>query len=161
VHLFAGGGHFQRDGLAARGQNDGLGGVNSPQETGPITGVAMEAMINAISVPVRKPYPGEVPAQNPAMRMAEAMRDLGSSSRARARPWAMATKMITRHMMSGSKKAMNMPVSIRAMTVLLYVAPTASISRKASRRVSPVCSRASPRTRAAKQSQGRKELQGA
>jgi len=83
------------------------------------------------------------------------MRDLGSSSRAMTRPWAMATKMITRHMMSGSRKAMNMPTVMRETTMRVNVAPTRCMSCNARRRVRPVCSRASLRISAPKQIQGK------
>ena len=58
-------------------------------------------------------------------------------------------------------QAMKIPVTISAMIVFLNDAPTSSISRSAMRRVKPVFSSASPKTRAARHSQGRNEPQGA
>lgn len=64
--------------------------------------------------------------------------------------------MITRHMMSGRRKAMNRPTTMREITMRVNVAPTICMSRNARRRVRPVSSRASLSTSAPKHIQGRK-----
>ncbi len=103
---------------------------------------------------------GAIAAKNPAMIMAEDMRDLGSRFRAKHRPWAIAMNITSRAWPEGTRMAIIRPTKPKAKSVLFKDPPIASIPLRAIRLPSPVRSMTSAMIKPAKTNHGMNVVQG-